>query len=54
MISMRDKTTWHYLLFKYNVYKPIRNYICDIGYGYDLSDEDNTRRRKEFIRRLKI
>ena len=38
---------------KYNVYKPIRNYICHYGYGEHLSDEENTKRRREFIMGLK-
>jgi hypothetical protein len=33
---------------KYNLYKPVRNWLCYHGY-----DEDNIERRERFIRRLK-
>jgi len=42
-----------YSFFKYKFYKPLRNWICYYGYGYDLSDEENTKRRRRFIEELK-
>lgn len=50
---MRDKTTWHYRWFKYNVYKPIRSICEGFRYGYYFSDELIIESRKRFIRRVK-
>lgn len=50
---MRNKTTWHYIWFKYNIYKPIRNWLCWYGYGYDLSEDEQIVRRRNFIMGLK-
>lgn len=43
-----------YNFIKYNLYKPIRNFICHYGYGYHLCDEEQTKRRRKFIEDLKL
>ena len=43
----------HYSWIKYNIYKPIRNFMEYYGYGYYLSDEELTKRRRKFIMGLK-
>lgn len=48
-----DKTTWYYKWVKYNLYKPIRNYLCWYGYGYHLPEEELIERQRKFIERLK-
>ena len=50
---MRDKTTWHYLWFKYKVYKPVRKIFEGFRYGYFFSEELIIESRKRFIRRVK-
>lgn len=49
-----DKTTWYYRWVKYNLYKPIRNWICHYGYGEHLCEERQVERRREFIERCKL
>ena len=48
-----DKTTWYYKWVKYNLYKPIRNWLCYYGYGYHLPEDELIERQREWIRRLK-
>lgn len=50
---MRDKTSWHYLWFKYRVYKPIRSIFEGFRYGYFFSEELIIESRKRFIERCK-
>ena len=53
MVKIWSKEHRYYYWIKYNIYKPIRNWLCYYGYGYDLCDYENTERRKQFIERLK-
>lgn len=50
---MRDKTTWHYLWFKYRVYKPIRSIFEGFRYGYFFSEDLIIESRTRFIERCK-
>lgn len=43
----------HYMWVKYNIYKKIRNPICNYRFAYNLSDEENTKIRREQIMKLK-
>lgn len=53
MYKIWDKSHPHYHWIKYNIYKPVRNWLCHYGYGYHLCDEENTKRRREFINEVK-
>lgn len=53
LIKFWEKDHFAYNWIKYNAYKPIRNFLCHYGYGYDLSDEENTERRRKWIMSLK-
>lgn len=53
LIRFWEKDHFAYSWIKYNAYKPIRNWLCYYGFGYDLSDEENTRRRRKWIMELK-
>lgn len=53
LIRFWEKDHFAYYWIKYNVYKPVRNWLCYYGYGYDLSDEENTERRRKWIMELK-
>jgi hypothetical protein len=52
-IRIWKKTHPHYYWFKYNFYKPIRNWLCHYGYGYHLCDDHLIKRRKQFIDEVK-
>lgn len=53
MFRIWNKDHKYYTFFKYNFYKPIRNWLCHYGYGYHLCDEKMVERRREFIERCK-
>jgi len=42
-----------YHWIKFNIYKKIRNPICEVGFHYDIPDEENSKIRAEWIKRIK-
>jgi hypothetical protein len=53
MYKIWDKSHPYYYWVKYNLYKPVRNWLCHYGYGEHLCEEDHVKRRREWIMSLK-
>jgi hypothetical protein len=52
-VKSRMKRSKQYIWVKYNIYKPIRNFLCHYGYGEYLPPEELEARRRKFIENIR-